>query len=250
MTLNQIIARLRTLALSHEQINNFYFGDKWEFDSNGEIKYPGIFVETQPGNIDRVNKVQVFNFRIYFMDLVKVSEGTEENETEVLSDMSSVCSDFLAMLYNPNYQDDWLISESNAITPFTEALNDMVAGVYADLSISVDFVADICQVPSDEVIFENPFDMARTRILSYDGTGTEGDSFVVPNLAGKIVIASYRAGNYRRVITTTPTDFDKIKVTGTELGTRKGILSSDGTTALQSGDALIPGEVLDFILWE
>lgn len=250
MTLNQVKDRIKTLALSHLQINSFYFGDLSEFDANGEINYPACFLEMQPGRFDRTEHLQYYNFRIYLLDLVPESTESEVNETDVLSDQHSVCGDILAMLMYSDYQDDWVIGDLSIVTPVTESLNDLVAGVYADIEIGVDFLADRCQVPSTDVTFENDFDMARTRILTYTGTGSEGSSFTVTDLAGKIVLAAYRAGNYKRVIVTTPTDTDKIKVTGTDLGNRKGILSSDGTVALQTGDALISGEVLDFILWE
>lgn len=247
MTLNQIVSRLKSLALSHKQINSAYFGDPWEFDANGEIIYGACFIEQLPGSIDRVERLQRFNFRVYFLDLVGPGE---KNETDALSDMHSVCADFLAMLMSPNYQEDWMIIEQTPVSPLTETLGDMASGVFLDVGILVEFLADSCQVPADDVEFEESFDMARTRILTYTGTGSEGSSFTVANLPGKNVLAAYRGGSYKRIITTTPTDSDKIKVTGTDLGDRKGILSSDGTVALGSGDALVENEVLDFIIYE
>jgi len=249
LTLNQIAARLRSLALSHKQVNSQYFGDPHEFDANGEIVYPACFVEQQPGTIDRTEHLQRFNFRVYFLNLVTVSTDTEGNETEVLSDMSSVAADFLSMVMSTVYQDDWVISPVNNVTSVTEVLGDMAAGVFVDVSIGVDFLADSCQVPAEDVTFETDFDMARTKILTYTGTGSEGSSFTVTGLAGKTVLAAYRAGSYKRGIVTLPTDSDKIKITGTDLGSYKGILSSDGTVALQTSDGLLSGEVLDFIIW-
>lgn len=250
MTYNQVISRIRTLALSHNQINDFYFGDVPEFLANGDIDYPACFLEALPGGIDRVEKLQTFNFRVYLVDRVLVSEDTEGNEQEVLSDRSSVAADLMAMLMYFDYEDDWMVEDIAPVTPITESLDDMVAGVYMDIGIKVEFIADRCQVPADDVIFEEDFDMARTRILTYTSDGSEDATFTVTNLSGKVVLAAYRAGDYKRVITTVPTDTDKIKVTGTDLGDRKGILSSDGTVALSAGDALVNGEVLDFIIWE
>jgi len=251
MTLNQVIARIRTLALSHKQINSFLFADSLpEFDANGEIVYAGCFLEQLPGAIDRIEKQQRFNFRVYLVDLVPESTDSEQNETEVLSDMSSVAADFMAMLMYSDYQDDWIIGDITPVTPITEGLNDLVAGVQMEIQIAVDFIADRCQVPAEDVTFENDFDMARTRILTYTGTGAEGDSFTVPDLAGKTVLAAYNAGDYRRVITTVPTAFDYIGVVGTDLGNRKGIASTTGVVKLVSGDALVPNQVLDFIIWE
>ncbi len=250
LTLNQIVNRIRTLSLSHKQVRSFYFGEIPEFDANGDISYPGVFCEQQPGSVNRVDKLKRFNFRLYFLDLVNVSEGTEGNETEVLSDMTSVADDFLSMLMAFDYQEDWIIADSSSITPVTESLGDMVAGVVLDVGISVEFLADRCQVPADDVEFETDFEMARTRILTYTGTGLEGESFTVTGLAGKNVIAVFRAGQYKRPVVTGPSTDDTIKVTGTDLGSRKGILSSTGNAQLMSGDFLSVNEQLDFLIYE
>lgn len=249
LTLNQITARLKTLALSHLQINSFYFGDIPEFDANGEIAYAACFATLLPGSIDRNEHSQRYTFRIYFVDLVPEVTKSEKNETEVLSDMYSVAADFMAMLNYTDYQDDWWIEPVTPQTPIEEGMNDLVAGCYIDVQINTDYLVDRCQVPAD-VTFETDFDMARTRILTYTGTGSEGDSFTVTDLAGKIVLAVFRAGNYRRGITTLPTTSDSIRVVGTDLGDRKGILSSTGAVGLQEGDALVNGEFLDFLLYE
>jgi len=250
ISLNQLVSRLRSLAMAHKKIRFFYFGDPHEFTFNGDVTYAACFIELLPGSNNSDTKLKTFNIRAYFLDLVGVSEKTEQNETEVLSDMSLIADDYVGVLRAAEYQDDWEVSASSSFTPHTEFLEDMVAGVSIEIGIEVEFLSDRCQVPMDDVTFEEDFDMARTRILTYTGTGSEGDSFTVTGLAGKIVLAVYRAGMYKRAIVTTPTDADKIKVTGTDLGNRKGILSSSGNVELQSGDGLINGEVLDFILWE
>lgn len=86
-----------------------------------------------------------------------------------------------------------------------------------------------------------------TRVLNYTAVGTEGSSFTVAGLSGKSVLAILRAGQYRRVIVGTPSAADEIKVTGTDQGSGLGILSSDGSVALQTGDGLLLNEKLDFI---
>lgn len=222
------------------------FGDPWEFDTNANIVYAGCFIEQIPGSLNSDDHLQKFSFRIYFLDRVGVSEDTEGNETEVLSDMSQVAADFYSML--KYYEDDWDVESLSQVESVTEALGDMVAGVKMEVSLGVPFLVDRCQVPADDVEFETDFDMARTRLLTY--TATEGDnSFTVPDLANKIVMAAYRAGSYKRIITTVPTDTDNIKVSGTDLGSRKGI-NATGTVTLAVGDFLVEGEILDFLIIE
>lgn len=249
LSLNQIIQRVKSLALSHRQINHFFFGDNWEFDQNGDISYPGCFLELISGTEDRDEHLMRYSFRIYFADRVGVSEDTEGNETEVLSDMNSVALDMLALLRNPVYQDDWIIGGSNNIAPFTEGLNDLVAGVTMDITIATDYFSDACAVPADDVEFETTFDMPRTRLYTYTGSGLEGDTISIGFLSGKPILAVYRAGMYKRPIITLPTNSDKVQVGTVDLGSGKGVVGS-GTVRLETGDALINGEVLDFLYYE
>lgn len=253
LSLNQILARFRTLGLAHKQINTVYFGQPSDFDiqgGSGNVTYPALFIEKLPGVTSRATHQHRYNFRLYFYDLVKVAEGTNDNRDEVLSDMDSVALDFLAMLMSATYQDDWVIVDDVAEESREEQLGDMVAGSVREVGIFIDFLADNCQVPQDEVTFNEDFDMARTRLLPYDGTGNEGSSFVVPNLAGKIVLAVFRQTTYKRPILTVPTDTDHVQIVGNDLGNRKGILSTTGVASLQAGDALMPLETFDFLIWE
>lgn len=249
LTLNQIVSRLQSLSLSHKQVNHFYFGDVPEFDAQTDITYPAVFAEQQPGTIDRINRQQRFNFRLYFVDLVNVSEDTEANETEVLSDRTSVAGDILAMLLNPVYQDDWEIADGVLISPVTESLGDMVAGVVMDIGIIIDYVADSCQVPADDVDFPQTFDMARTKLHTYEGTGSEGSTWAIAALSGKHILAVYRAGMYKRPIAVAPAGTsEKIQVGTTDLGSDNGIMGN-GTVTLDTGDGLVSGEILDFIYY-
>lgn len=248
LSLNQIVARLRTLSLSHRQVNSFYYGDPHEYTANGDITYPAIFVESQPGTIDRINKIQRYAFRIYCFDLVHVSQDTEENETEVLSDTSQIIDDLIAMVANPVYQYDWIIGDTAGKILGTEQLDDMLAGVVADIEIGVEYLTDSCVVPADDVEFEQTFNMARTKIYNYTATGSEGNSFAIAAMSDKHILALWRAGSYKRAVAVAPTDAEKIQVGTTDLGSGKGILGN-GTITLESGDALIPNEKLDILYY-
>lgn len=246
-SLNQITQRLRSLAISHKQINHFYFGDVHEFLANGDINYPACFCEEQAGTIDRTNHQQRFNFRLYFADLVGVSERTELNETEVLSDMRQVANDMLSVLMNPVYQEDWIIVETANIISFTEGTEDMVAGVIMDIGIILDFLADSCEVPADDVEFEQTIDMPRTKIHTYTATGGE-NSFSVATLSGKHILGAWRAGMYKRAIATLPDESEKIQVGVVDAGNGQGIVSN-GTVTLQTGDILITDEKVDLLYY-
>lgn len=248
LTLNQIVERIRTLSLSHRQVNSFYYGDAHEQLSNGDLTYPVVFLESQPGNIDRVNKIQTFNFRLSSLDLVNVAADTELNETDVLSDRSSVVDDLIAMIANPIYQYDWQISTNIPKGLPTEKNEDMTAGAEVDISITVDYLTDSCQAPADDVEFEQTFNMARTKIHTYTATGSETYTFAVAELANKHILAVYRAGRYKRAVAVAPTDTERIQVGTVDVGSGKGILG-DGTCTLETDDLLMADEILDFLYY-
>jgi hypothetical protein len=245
MTLNQIVSRVRSLALSHKMVRTFRFGGPDEFLANGEVVYGACFVELLNGSDSRVTKLKTYNLRFYFLDRVHVSEEARTNETEVLSDMASVGDDMLAML---RYYDDWEIGDNSSFLRRVEFTEDEVAGFSLDVSVSVESLSDRCQVPAEDVTFETDFDMARTKIIPYTASGSEGDSFTVSDISGKIVLGAFRAGPFKKVSTSLPSDSDTIKVAGTDLGLNKGILAT-GSVGLQTGDGLVSGEQLNFLVW-
>jgi hypothetical protein len=129
----------------------------------------------------------------------------------------------------------------------------MSAGCFIDVGISVDFLADRCQVPSEDIVVDDDgggqviINVAnKPRVYTYTGTGSEGSSFAIASLSGKFVLAVFRAGYYKRITTDTPTDYEMIKVAGVQgIG---GIVAT-GPVAFQSGDALVNGEKLDFLYY-
>lgn len=246
MTLNQILSRLKSLALSHKQINYAFFGDPHEFVTK-DITYPACFIQSQPGVINTATKLQTFSFRLYFLDLVHVATDTEENEDEVLSDMSSVADDMFALLMSPTYQDDWVISETAVKNLGTEQFDDMLAGVVIDVEISVEYLSNACDIPADDVELPTELDMPRTKIYTYTAAGGE-NSFSVSTLSGKHVLGVWRAGYYKRAIATAPDDDEKIQVGVTDLGSGQGILGN-GTAILRTGDELIADEKVDFLYY-
>lgn len=158
LSYNQVVKRLRSLSLSHKQIDHFFQGDPWEFTANGEVNYAALFLETLPGLFNRSERQIRYNFKVHLLDLVNVSEDTEGNEQEVVSDMMSVAADFLALIGSDEW-DDWVIELTSSFTPVTEVTDDMCAGVVLDLSINIDWIPDACQVPRDSIVSEDGFDL-------------------------------------------------------------------------------------------
>jgi hypothetical protein len=146
MTLNQIVKELTTIGNDHEQINFVYFGDVWERLSNGEVTYPAMFMTLTGASFGA--KEIAYSFSLYFMDRMLMEET---NETEVLSDMTQVAGDIVAQLRYPEDYSivTWTLNQNLPITFYTEEDPDLLAGVKLDISLSLPFINNRCQVPSN-----------------------------------------------------------------------------------------------------
>lgn len=142
MTLNQIVQTLTNLANAHQQIKSVYFGDLYDYLSRGtENIYPSLYVDLVGGNV--AERGITLNFSLYFFDRVL---HEETNETEVLSDMLEVCQDIIAQLRYNNFE--WDEGMSATLNFFTEDTPDLLAGVRADITLELPFLANRCQVPT------------------------------------------------------------------------------------------------------
>ena len=146
MTLNQIVKELTKIGNDHEQINYVYFGDVWERFSNGEVTYPAMFFTLTGANVGP--KEIGYSFSLYFMDRMLMEET---NETEVLSDMTQVAGDIVAQLRYPEDYSivTWSLNQNLPVTFYTESDPDLLAGVKLDATLTVPFINNRCQVPSN-----------------------------------------------------------------------------------------------------
>ena len=146
MTLHQIVKELTKIGNDHEQINYVYFGDVWERISNGEVTYPAMFMTLTGASFGA--KDIGYSFSLYFMDRMLMEET---NETEVLSDMTQVAGDIVAQLRYPEDYSivTWSLNQNLPITFYTESDPDLLAGVKLDITLTLPFINDRCQVPSN-----------------------------------------------------------------------------------------------------
>ena len=84
------------------------------------------------------------NLGIAILDLVS---DDNSNNQDVLSDTLNTCLDVIAMLDDPNNDDDFELSNSFQLDPIFEGLPDKVNGWMLQLSILIQFTYNRCQVP-------------------------------------------------------------------------------------------------------
>ncbi len=190
MTYNSVLKRIETIALDHKQVRTYKRGLVTDFLTDRTIPYPAIFLQDGGASIDPGNNSASFSFRMFFLDLVHVSENTKENELDVLSDMFSVAMDIIAQMNYPAFN-DWMISLTNNMQSLVENDGDMNAGWYVDIRISIIYPQNVCQVPST-LIYPIPIipdDMKLVFDYKYVADGSEGSTIIAPaDFAGKKIL--------------------------------------------------------------
>jgi hypothetical protein len=142
VTLNQLIAKLQTIATNHEQINSFFFGDIADLGTEKPMQYPVLFADVAPSNF--TYKVIGLNLQIMVMDIVKKDLS---NENDVISDTLQIIEDVIIELRNPS--EVFLIQDSINLTPFSDSQGDEVSGWTANITINIPSNYNSCAVPSN-----------------------------------------------------------------------------------------------------
>ncbi len=188
MTLNQVINRIKLLSLGHKQIRTFRKGLVSDFLADKTTKYPAVFLQDSGGTISLSGHATTLNYRLFVLDLVHVSEETNDNEQDVHSDMVSIAMDLLAQFNNGNY-DDWKISADNSLQLLSEHENDLIAGCVFDFSVRIMYEQNICQIPTDITNYiPTDTEMKYLYDETYVATGAEGTTLSIPAIVGKKVL--------------------------------------------------------------
>lgn len=193
MTLNQVINRIKSLSLGHKQIREFKKGLVTDFLTDKTTKYPAVFLQDNGGSISLAGHATTLNYRLFFVDLVHVSQDTKINEQDVHSDMVSIAMDLLAQMNNSLF-DDWRISSDNNLQLLVENDGDMFAGCFIDVSLRIMYQQNICQVPTEIINYQpTDVDMKFLYDVKYIATGTEGVTLTITEIVGKKILLVTRA---------------------------------------------------------
>jgi hypothetical protein len=177
-------------------VRSFYRGLVTDFLTDHTTKYPAGFLQDNGGKISTVKgQATTLSFKLFLVDLAHVSEDTNDNVTDVHSDMISVAMDIIAQMNNGNYN-DWALSFDNNLQLLVEDDNDMFAGVVVDFSIRIMFKQNICAIPTDITNYI-PIDGGSTtgtlpQLTVYDtiyiATGNENVTLSIAEIVGKKIL--------------------------------------------------------------
>lgn len=143
MTLNQIIAQVKTAAESHKQVNKFVCGESAMAQENVEY-YPLVWLVPNGFDFDSENKNVSYNFLLMILDRHFESQS---NLIEVLSDTALILQDILTILKLNTYEESINWQTNARAEPFIDAKTDVVAGYGLEVSCIVPYLESYCDIP-------------------------------------------------------------------------------------------------------
>ena len=140
MTLNQIVAQIKSYGTTHPQIKTVYFGAFSDKLDDNDVVYPAMFFDLSDAAIGQ--KLITYNFSIYILDRHLV----ETDALEVLSDTDLIAQDIVANFRNPT--NTWVTGDNIAVTYVTEDSPDYLAGTNITISVTLPSLNNRCQIPT------------------------------------------------------------------------------------------------------
>lgn len=143
-TFNEIIAAFKKFSTEHYQINTFYSGQTWNFQTQTNL-YPAVIMLPEGSSIQKgsIN----LSFNLFVADILN-SDRT--NLDEIYSDTLQILSDFISY-FDDAYEKDkiefFLNNENISIQPFEEKFDDVVAGWMAKIEINMPYSGNKCIIP-------------------------------------------------------------------------------------------------------
>jgi len=143
-TFNEIVTAFETFSDEHQQINTFYSGQTWNFQTQTNL-YPAVIMLPESSSIEKgsIN----LSFNLFVADILN-SDRT--NLDEIYSDTLQILADFVSY-FDDAYEDSeiefFLNSENISIHPFEEKFDDVVAGWMAKIEINMPYSGNICVIP-------------------------------------------------------------------------------------------------------
>lgn len=150
-TLNQIVQALKDLGNKHAQINTVKYGDFQNFLDDKDIKYPLMLIGYPTPSVSGKELTYRFSFMFLDMTLKEMS-----NVEEVISDQMEIALDIYSLLSDNNYA--WEYPTAATFTQvFDDTTPEWLGGCSMDVSITVPFAYDRCQVPRVKSVFAEEF---------------------------------------------------------------------------------------------
>ena len=145
MTLNQIIAKIKTAAESHKMVGKFAVGAEFDFAVDEVKYYPLVWLVPNGFTFNTEQRLVSYNFAMLVMDRQFESSS---NTIEVLSDTAGIIIDIVTLLKRNVTDSDFDISVNGQAEPFFDSKSDVVAGFGIDFVINTPYLESYCDIPT------------------------------------------------------------------------------------------------------
>lgn len=155
VTLKQIIEDFDDIAINHEQINSFGFGEleqlTMDIETHQEPVYTKMYMVPE---VTVLNQNQLtYNFRIIIVD--RLNEDYS-NQRDVMSDTLEIIKDVFTILYLSEYESEW----NAVVNPFLEAFETKLCGWSMNLQITQPFDYNRCVLPERPFVNKKWYELA------------------------------------------------------------------------------------------
>lgn len=172
LTLKQIVTKLRELQQDHKQINDFHFGDPFDFGAERSVMYPLMGVQLTPGRIGL--RTDQLGLTLYFADLVPEDKF---NKLEVLSDQRLIAAGIYAQFRDYLEENDIKLEDDAPLEDIEDVWDEAVFGYRIDFNVTQFFAHNACQEPS-----------------SFDPSATDIGDVIIYNIETGATITTVNAG--------------------------------------------------------
>jgi hypothetical protein len=176
LTINQIKAKLNEIQASHDQLNDFYFGDFSDFGTERKFTYNVLAADLLPGTLSK----GVLSSKFTLVIIGRVNEDNS-NRINVLSDTQTQILGVFSQLAEYFSINNIELAREAVLSDVNEGFNDdNVVGHQLEITINQFFSRSDCEVPSSFNPTVRPGD---TTIYDQDGnvvtTLNYGQSYTV-----------------------------------------------------------------------
>lgn len=146
-TYNQIIGKLKTIALSNPFVSRFGSGEIEQLDTDSSESTAFPICWCVPQTVEIGENALNYKFRIMVMD---IDDTSDDHQQEILSDTLMTLIDIVKSFRYAGGSDYSLLEPSYpTATPFSHNLTDYVVGWFADITIETAMPNSPCDIPEE-----------------------------------------------------------------------------------------------------
>ena len=176
LSINQIIAIFKDMAIRNKMITDFGYGPAYNIGASREMNFPYIWVEQSTSTTVRSAngyKELLINFNIYCMDKINMGDS---NYDEIISDTHYTLETMISEISQHKYYVDMNLSIDGDVTmePVVEATDDNVNGWQASITFKLPIRYTYCNSPIEPITSYET--ILNNHIVEYRLSGTNGTS--------------------------------------------------------------------------